>query len=104
MNKRQFPIGEWARKRKEKRDVLVESNRCIMELNKECEELQEKMDNLKKKDIYLFAAHDFSECLTGQILSACICTKCCFCLAALYVIIHIKILNHFNLITLVGIS
>lgn len=52
MNKRQFPIGEWARKRIEKRDVLVESNRCIMELNKECEELQEKMDNLKKKETF----------------------------------------------------
>ena len=33
----------------EKRGVLVESNRCIMELNKQCEELQETMDNLKKK-------------------------------------------------------
>ena len=52
MNKRQFAIREWARKRKEKRDVLVESNRCIMELNKECEELQEKMDNLKKKETF----------------------------------------------------
>lgn len=52
MNKRQFPIREGARKRKEKRDVLVESNRCIMELNKECEELQEKMDNLKKKETF----------------------------------------------------
>lgn len=52
MNKRQFPIREWARKRKEKRDVLIESNRCIMELNKECEELQEKMDSLKKKETF----------------------------------------------------
>lgn len=52
MNKRQFPIRECARKRKEKRDVLVESNRCIMEFNKECEELQEKMDNLKKKETF----------------------------------------------------
>lgn len=52
MNKRQFPIREWARKRKEKRDVLVESNRCIMELNKDCEELQEKIDNLKKKETF----------------------------------------------------
>lgn len=52
MKKRQFPIRECARKRKEKQDVLVESNRCIMELNKECEELQEKMDNLKKKETF----------------------------------------------------
>lgn len=49
MNKRQFPIREWARKRKEKRDVLVESNRCIMELNEECEELQEKNGQSKEK-------------------------------------------------------
>ena len=49
MNKRRLAIGEWARKRREKRGVLVESDRCIMKLNKQCEELQEKMDNLKKK-------------------------------------------------------
>ena len=49
MSKCRFPIGEWARKRKEKQGVLVESNRCIMALNKQCEELHEKMDNLKKK-------------------------------------------------------
>ena len=37
-----FPIGEWARQRKEKRQVLVEANTCIQELEGKITELKRK--------------------------------------------------------------
>lgn len=37
-----FPIGEWARQRKEKRQVLIEANKSIQELEGKITELKRK--------------------------------------------------------------
>lgn len=38
-----FPIGEWARQRKEKQQVLVEANKSIQELEGKITELKRKV-------------------------------------------------------------
>ena len=43
-----FSIGEWARQRKEKRQVLVEANKCIQDLEGKITELKRKVRNVVK--------------------------------------------------------
>ena len=43
-----FPIGEWARQRKEKRQVLVEANKSIQDLEGKITELKRKVRNVVK--------------------------------------------------------
>ena len=43
-----FPIGEWARQRKEKRQVLVEANKSIQDLEGKITELERKVRNVVK--------------------------------------------------------
>lgn len=43
-----FPIGEWARQRKEKRQVLVEANKSIQDLEGRITELNRKVRNVVK--------------------------------------------------------
>ena len=50
-----FPIGEWARQRKEKRQVLVEANKSIQDLEGKITELKRKVRNVVKIiDIWFF--------------------------------------------------
>ena len=41
-----YPIGEWARQRKEKRQVLVEANKSIQELEGKINELKRKVSHV----------------------------------------------------------
>lgn len=49
-----FPIGEWARQRKEKRQVLVEANKSIQDLEGRITELKRKVRNVKIIELWFF--------------------------------------------------
>jgi len=52
-----FPIGEWAQQRKEKRQVLVQGNRSIEELEGNVTELKRKARLYKKTKDHPFIWH-----------------------------------------------